>query len=243
MESAGNTYPARAVLYLFNLLRGLYPDIDFILDWENSLPNAYSWAQWGRRTVVITGGMARLKDLRRDGLAIVVSAMIAYQFPDVRCVGEADYTAIALVMHDLWDGDLFVSVLRSGLPAIEKIFSYISPDHSQPDPDNPCQVPGIACRLDSYNAGRSSLPMPECAQPKPATSKSGTRGHSPLRPFRSPSAAPSTSRRPSRQKTTNSSRPLTSDRPRSIRTSPRRSYCRSASWHPRPATWYTSPAS
>lgn len=166
--SAGDTFAARRLLYLFSLLRGLYPEVDFILDWDTSLPNAYSWNEWGRRAVVVTGGLVRLTELGRDGLALVVSAMVSYQAAEVRCVGQADYEGISTVMRRLWDSNLFVTVVESALPQIEKIFSYISAEHARPDPRNVCQEPGIACRVDSYNAGLSMFPVPECATPRPA---------------------------------------------------------------------------
>jgi hypothetical protein len=166
-DGSGDTYSARALLYLFNLLRGLYPDTDFVLDWEDPLPNAYSWAQWGRHTVLVTGGLVRVKELGRDGLALILSAMISYQLPNVHCVGEADNAGMSWVLRNLWDGELFEIVAESALPRIEKLFSYISPEHAQPDPHDRCQAPGIACRIQSYQDGVSLFPPPRCATPKP----------------------------------------------------------------------------
>lgn len=166
MTGAGDTYPARNLLYLFNLCRGLYPGIDFLLDWNVAKPNAYTWSEWGRRTVVFTGGLVRLKDLGRDGLGIVLAAMLSYQYPDVRCVGEADYTAIARVLHEIWDGNLFVTVIDAGMTQLEKVMSLL--EHAEPGAGDNCKDPGIACRLDCYAAGLSRFGVPDCAKPKPA---------------------------------------------------------------------------
>ncbi|MFI9155451.1 hypothetical protein [Streptomyces sp. NPDC053367] len=167
MDGAENTYRAQSLLYLFNVSRSFYPGVDFLLDWDNSLPNAYTWDQWGRRTVLVTGGLVRLTEMRRDGLAVVLSAMLAYESPEVCCVGEADCSAISDVMHRLWDGDLFVSCVEHGLAQVKTLLSYISAEHARPDPENPCNQPGVACRLDCYSAGRSMFPVPACAAPKP----------------------------------------------------------------------------
>ena len=168
MVSAGDTYRARSLLYLFGLCRGLYPDIDFMLDWSNALPNAYTWTEWGRRSVVFTGGLVRLVDIGRDGLAVVLSSLIAYRDPEVRCVGEADYSGISTVMHNIWDGNLFVTVVDPGIRQVAKVFSYISEQHAKPNLKDKCRQPGIACRLDCYSAALSMFGVPDCAKPKPA---------------------------------------------------------------------------
>jgi hypothetical protein len=165
--STSNTYPIRAVLYLFREAQGFYPDITFMVDWENKVPNAYTWTDWGKRYVLVTGGLIRVTTLLRDGLSLIVSAMISHSDPDVRCVGEADYNGVAFVMHNLWNDDLFVTVVQKALPQIETLFSYVDKDHSGGDPEDPCADPSLACRLSAYQAALSLFPIPNCALPKP----------------------------------------------------------------------------
>jgi hypothetical protein len=166
--SPADTYPARALLYVFNLMRGLYPDVDFVLDWDNPVPNAYSWSAWGRQTVVVTGGLVRVRGLRLDGLSLIVSTMVSYTSKDVHCVGEADYGGLFSVIRRLWQDNLFIAVVESALPQIEQLFSHITKKHAAPNPADTCAQPGIACRLDSYQAALSMFPVPACARPRPA---------------------------------------------------------------------------
>jgi hypothetical protein len=166
-RAEGNTYPSRSLLYLFGLARGLYPDVDFLLDWDNRTPNAYTWSAWGRQTIVVTGGMVRLTEMGRDGLWMIVAAMLAYGRSEVSCVGEADYAGVAFVSHTVWDDALFVTVVDAGLKQVRKLFDLVDDDDAGPDPADPCRGPGLDCRLKCYEAALSLFPVPACAQRKP----------------------------------------------------------------------------
>lgn len=164
-----NTYPADAVLYLFSLVRGMYPNVTVLLDWTNETPNAYSWSEWGRQMVVVTGGLARIDGLRREGLSLIVAAMVAYTESDIECVGTADYAGVSSVMRTMWTGNLYGTNAKAALDQIRALFAWVSPAHSHENPNNICRQPSLACRLETYTEALSMLPIPECAVPHPHT--------------------------------------------------------------------------
>jgi hypothetical protein len=159
-----NTFPALSVNYLFTLVRGMYPNATLLLDWTNELPNAYSWQEWGRQTIVITGGLARVTGLNREGISLVIAEMLAYEEEEIACVGPAGYEAVFNVMRTMWDGSLFASVMPKAYDQVAKLFSWVEPNHAG-EGKNVCKHPSLQCRLATYQAALSMFEIPSCAVP------------------------------------------------------------------------------
>ncbi|NNB93036.1 hypothetical protein HI113_03810 [Corallococcus exiguus] len=161
-----NTFKAQPVLYLFNLARAFYPRTTLLLDWSNPLPNAYSWWEWGQQIIVITGGLARIEGLDREGLSLILATQLAYNESKVQCVGPADYDGMSFVMRQLWDSNLFFVTVKPALEQVKRLFGFVSPKHSGENPKNICAQPSLECRLQTYAAALSAFDIPECALPK-----------------------------------------------------------------------------
>jgi hypothetical protein len=159
-----NPNPAENVLYLFDITRAFFPNTTLLLDWEENLPNAYAWDAWGQQMIVITGGLARITTLRRDGLALILSTMLAYRYPDIVCMGDADYKGPFLILREMWQDDLYFDVMDNALPQISELFDYIAPDHRGGQPGKICIVPSTECRMKTYQAAYSMLGLPDCAK-------------------------------------------------------------------------------
>jgi hypothetical protein len=91
-----NQTPALALYKLFSYMRGQFPHTIYLLDWNNALPNAYSWTQADQRFVLISGGLVRLKGLYLEGLSLILGSVQA-RLDGAECVGDADYNAFAKV--------------------------------------------------------------------------------------------------------------------------------------------------
>lgn len=151
--------------YLYKLLNTLFPNITYLVDWENELPNAYAWEQYGEKFVVVTGGLSRSKEIRRNGLSLIVSTLLAYHDGN-KCVGPADYEGAFQFMRQLWFGDLYFSAFNGAYEEVSAFFSLISAANSKENPDNICAQPSIECRLQTYKAAKIMDDLPACATPK-----------------------------------------------------------------------------
>lgn len=161
-----NAYPAEPALYLFRLYNGFFPDVTFILDWNNDDANAYTWYEFGKKMVVVTGGLARAKGFDRDGMALVLAVMLAFD-EQTTCVGPADYRAVQFYLRYIFDSDLFFTVMESALPQMETLFGYIDPANRVENPDDICDQPSTECRMKTYRAAYSMFGVPACAVPPP----------------------------------------------------------------------------
>lgn len=160
-----NTYPATLVSYIYSIARGMFPETDLLIDWTNELPNAYSWREWGRQTIVVTGGLARVTGFTRNGLAIVIAEMLSYIKQSIDCVGPASYDAVFNVSRQLWNNDLFGDVVPNGIDEVQALFRYVDPRHAGENPKNICKQPSLACRIEAYKAAISMFGIPACAVP------------------------------------------------------------------------------
>jgi hypothetical protein len=159
-----NTFPATWVNYLYSIVRGMFPETNLLIDWTNELPNAYSWREWGRQTIVVTGGLARVSRFTQNGMAIVIAEMLSYINRDVECVGPASYDAVFDVSRQLWNNGLFSDVMPSGIAEVKALFAYVEPRNAG-EGRNICKQPSLACRIEAYEAALSMFEIPKCAVP------------------------------------------------------------------------------
>lgn len=158
-DEPDNLVASTMVSYLFDIAGAFYQDVTFILDWYNDLPNGYAFRLQGQQFVVINGGMARIKVLNRNGMALIVANLIAHSLGRY-CVGEADYYGVSDVMRLMWDSDLFANAYLASVKQITEIFKALPNDSKQVDT---CAEPSVNCRLSAYQAGFMLAPVPECA--------------------------------------------------------------------------------
>jgi len=171
MNNASHSGPGygmrlETVKYLFKIYSSFYPDIVYLFDWNNDLPNAYAWDNYGQNIVLLTGGLVRVIGLNQEGLAVILSHLISVHMGK-ECIGEADYEGIFLVLRETWNDELFMKMYSPGIKQIEILFSFVSEKNSGENPDAICLQPSLKCRLQTYKAAASMYPIPECAVPKP----------------------------------------------------------------------------
>lgn len=162
MAGYGNGDDLQTVRYLFKLFNAMYPGIIYLVDWSNDVPNAYAWEDWGDKYILVTGGLARVETLQRDGLSLVLSHLESYH-NGVVCVGPADYNSMYLYMRQVWNGNLFFSVSSAALEQVRTLFSYITTTGE--DPSDICHQPSIDCRLLTMQEGKAMGELPDCANP------------------------------------------------------------------------------
>ncbi|MBF9264061.1 hypothetical protein [Paracidovorax cattleyae] len=179
LQAAAPSYPANSSInmatlrWLMNTIYGSYrPKTTFLLDWENPLPNIYGWQGDGTTYVLVTGGLALIEGLQYEGLALMMAHGIAAG-SGLMCVGPADYDAVFSVLRMNWSNALFFDVFAAGLDQVTTLFSHIQ--DSEANPDNICNQPSLQCRLDTYNAALSMMPLPACATPVSAFSLEGAK--------------------------------------------------------------------
>ncbi|MBF0620595.1 MAG: hypothetical protein HQL54_01580 [Magnetococcales bacterium] len=151
-SAIGNVMEATTLNYLFKIYGAFYPDIIFLNGWNNEEPNAFAWENLGQKFVLVTGGMARLNDINRDGLSMIISHCVAYH-EGIDWVGDADYYSVYMSLRQVWNNDLFAKVFTSGYSQLETLFGYIDVKSE----------PSTACRLETLKMASSMLPIPECA--------------------------------------------------------------------------------
>jgi hypothetical protein len=150
--------------YLYSIYDALGPDILYINDWNNPVPNAYSWLAGGQRIIVTTGPLLRLYGMSLEGIALIVAHMVATQ-QNIECVGEADYAATYNYFRKFWLDDLFFIMFERALTQIKALFALIT-EHGHGNPKQPCHDPSLACRIKAFENGAAMLGVPECAEPK-----------------------------------------------------------------------------
>lgn len=162
-----SNYAISIVEYLWVLFKGFYPGIQYVMDWNNTVPNAYAFSSYGQKYILVTGGLLRQSSLDKDGLAIILSQALAYHNADdsdkaVTCTGNADYDSLTYLGNIFRDGT-FINVFRNGLLQVEQLWSFISEANRKGT--SKCANPGIDCRIDTFKAASYMDPLPACANP------------------------------------------------------------------------------
>ncbi|WP_165969377.1 polymorphic toxin-type HINT domain-containing protein [Actinomadura sp. KC06] len=170
-----NPIPHYVAENIFKLLGGFHPDIDFYLDWADPTPNVYALSQYGRKIVIVTGGLARLKEIGYHGLIMAIahgverfSGQKPLDADGFSVTGLADYLAFAVDGQSIWwhppEATVCPPVAYKDMSAL---FGLITPANSHADPDDPLDRPSVQCRLDCVGAGVAGASLPECAGGSP----------------------------------------------------------------------------
>lgn len=157
--------------YVFALFRAFYPDINFWMDWDSPLPTAYSFIAYGQKTVVFSGQLLRIDGLTMPGYAAIVASCVGHfmkpqgitplptgMLPNI----QADYFGIGVGMRQVWY-DRFYDLMQQGMPQIEMLFGYVSPDNAKGNPLDPLQEPSLDCRKVTILTAWLGGQIPECA--------------------------------------------------------------------------------
>ena len=165
-QPASSTIGRDAATYLIKLYGAIYPAITFNLDLRNDAPNVYAFEEYGRKFVVITGGLIRMTPLKFEGIALVMAHGIGRLVggPPLdregrSCVGQADYAAVGGVMMNVWFGMQWGQITWEGIKQVKALFGLISNEGSV----DTCLNPTLDCRLSAMDAALRTLPLPECA--------------------------------------------------------------------------------
>lgn len=155
--------------YLFTIFKGFYPKPLYVYDWNNQLPNAYTWNATGTDYIMLTGGLLRQYAMNRDGLAMVICHCLASLYgrnPDgslgISCVGLADYDGLTGYFGNIYRDQSFVVNKNSALAQYGQFFGYAKPGGS----GDKCTDPGLQCRIDTIKAAAGLAPLPDCADPQ-----------------------------------------------------------------------------
>jgi hypothetical protein len=167
----GSTAGIDVVYYLFQLYKGFYPEIEFELDLDSNLPNAYAFKDdEGIARIRVNGGLLRINAIKFNSLAMILANRIGGMFggPPLNdqgysCEGQADYSGVGVVLRKIWYGGLYGDIVGPGLKELDEFFGYISPDNSTGVPGDTCTYISIDCRKQAMNAALMSIPLPECA--------------------------------------------------------------------------------
>jgi hypothetical protein len=165
-QDPGNSAPLAKIRYLFTVYSAWFKDVYFIIDWKNEVPNAWYFMDYQQRYIVVSGGLVRLSNLNRDGMAVILSHLVA-QNKGIGCSAEADYEGVLLYLRQIWNNDLFFKVAEAGIKQVNAVFDMIKTEHQHEDPDNICARPSIDCRREALHAGLVMDELPQCAMPKP----------------------------------------------------------------------------
>lgn len=153
-----------AVKYTLKLFGGFFPDIVFFHDVGRLETNAYAFSQYGKRFIVLSGGLTRIKGLGMEGLSLVLSHLIArLQKSDpldqngYTSVGMADYYS-TLSLRTVYFLNLYGNVYKPGLKQLEDfIFAKLENSKYEEDPFQP----DTETRLDAIDAGNNMAYPPE----------------------------------------------------------------------------------
>ncbi len=160
-QNLGNSQAMANFKYVRTLFRGFYPKYFYAADWSNQLPNAWYFNSAGQPYIVFSGGLLRMKTLDTNGLAMIASHLVA-QASGYGCAGTADYWGAALILREVWYGRLYLDLFPKAMTQISNTFGLVAPEHAEPDPNNLCKAPGLACRLLALQAASSFDDIPEC---------------------------------------------------------------------------------
>ncbi len=159
-----NGAPRDAINKLFRIFSANNNSVNFILDWNNERVNAFAWMQGNQNYVLLTGGLARVKELYVDAFALIISDMLTRLSVEA-CVAEADYASFN-TLRKIFPDSIYAQLAPEGITQVTKqLFDKIEKKHAGGNPDDVCDEPSIACRTEAFWNGLSLLVMPRCGVP------------------------------------------------------------------------------
>ncbi|PWW01256.1 Hint domain-containing protein [Paenibacillus cellulosilyticus] len=154
------------IQYVLKLFRGFYSDIVFYHDIGRLETNGYAFEQYGKKIIVISGGLTRIKDLSQEGLAVILAHLIT-RLQKIAPLGNDGYTSVGMadyyatnVLRNVYFGQAYNQALGEGLEQIRNdIFAHIESAQDQYEEDP--FAPTTDTRLDAFAAGDGMQYPPE----------------------------------------------------------------------------------
>ncbi len=146
------------ISYTLKFFTGFFEKITFCYDDRRLEANAYAFKQFNKGVVVLTNGLARIKELDFEGYALIICAMIT-RLQQSSPLDSLGYTSVAMSdyysfvpMQTVFYGDKYTPAAKSGIKQLEKgIFSSISDENTEYYSDP--YKPSTEKRLDALDAG------------------------------------------------------------------------------------------
>jgi hypothetical protein len=152
------------------LIGGFYRETVFYIDWMREEPNVYAFEQYGEQIVVVSGGLARMRGVTFEGLAMAIAhavGSLAAGKPQtgsgLACTGVADMYAFGVVSQKIWFGEAWLEMCENAIANLKTLFALISPENAQGNSLNVCGEPAIACREKAWFSALTGGQLPECA--------------------------------------------------------------------------------
>ena len=166
--------------YLINKYQRAYPEVEFLLEWENDGVNAFARKHGEVRSVRILGGAFRHVDMGPEGAGLILAHELGHHFggkpanehPALgwsSCEGQADYWGATVAQRNVWWGSQAVENTRKGAEQLYRVMTtgLVKPPSTLRRRAGPCDNPKPACRRDTYLAGNRLDPKPACAGDPP----------------------------------------------------------------------------
>lgn len=151
-------------------ISGFFPDIDFYYEPLETLPNVYAFEAYGKKVVVITGGLARMKQFSYEGMFMAIAHGVSCFYGGAptngfgyAAVGQSDWFAFGVISRLVWIGQPYVSYITGAMAQWNALFEFVSPEHAQGNPLDPLNDPSLDCRFKTIQSAAGGGNLPECA--------------------------------------------------------------------------------
>ncbi|SDA19773.1 hypothetical protein SAMN05216315_11239 [Nitrosospira sp. Nsp18] len=149
---------------------GFYPDIDFYFDILDIVPNLYAFEYLGRQTVVVSGGLGRMKGFNYEGMFMAMAHGISCFYGGepknsfgYSGVGQADWYAFGVIGKLCWSSAPAMAYLLEARKQWAALFELVSPANAKGNPNDPLNDPSLACRSQTVDVAIAGGNLPECA--------------------------------------------------------------------------------
>lgn len=152
-------------------LKGFFPEINFVFDATNMLPNVYAYEYYGMKFVRMTGGFARMTGVGYEALYMAMSwgaAVFSGQKPmtadGYTGIATSDFIAFGSISRLTWIGSGWMGYVSKAMEQWSSaLFDNIDPKYKGGNPNDPLNDPSIECRLEAIQRGFTGGSLPPCA--------------------------------------------------------------------------------
>lgn len=178
LRELDDTIPLEIAKYLVHNFRRFYPNVEYHIEWLDNTVNAYAWRQGGRRHVALLGGLIRHREIKVEGLGLVLAHELGHHYGGaptypsngLSCEGQSDYWAALIGMREVWWGEEYLRQTIAGAEQLYRLFAFgvvssLTPEEEkeQIKTAGSCSHPPAACRRETYLAAVRAEPKPTCA--------------------------------------------------------------------------------
>lgn len=154
------------IKYVLKLFGGFYPDIVFYHDIGRLEVNGYAFEQYGKKVIVISGGLTRIQGLSQEGLAVILAHLVT-RLQKIAPLGDDGFTSVGMsdyyatnVLRNVYFGQAYTQAYGAGIKQIQdSIFTHIASGHEAYEEDP--FTPTLETRLDAFDAGDNMQYPPE----------------------------------------------------------------------------------